>query len=241
MIFSLPWMTWYSGVEVVLDVDAELALRQVDDVPDRRLHLVVAPEVLLERPRLGGRLDDDEMLGHGQVSAAGLAARARNYCPGNWRTTPAQLEHEQRLEHRAGRSRVRAINSSTPRGGLVELRRRRPSRHRSTTGATGWAAGAAGAARSRAGRRRRSRPAPRLGAATDACRACARRPARAPQRPRGPARRRSWAVISEPLRSVASTTTVPSDKPLMMRLRRGKVLGVRAGVPIGYSDTTAPF
>jgi hypothetical protein len=31
------------GLEVVLDVHAELALRQVDDVPDGRLHLVVAP------------------------------------------------------------------------------------------------------------------------------------------------------------------------------------------------------
>jgi hypothetical protein len=52
------------GREVFLEIDPELALRQVDEMSDRRLHLVVATEVFGERPRLGGRLDNDEMLGH---------------------------------------------------------------------------------------------------------------------------------------------------------------------------------
>ena len=154
----------------------------------------------------------------------------------------AQLQHQQRLEHRRRpASRVRAMSSSTLRGIVVELR-----------------------ARSRVSRsveRRRRRPA-RAGAqvrrdlaqhvlgALDQRRplaeqlmraaACARRPDRAPRTPRAPARPHSWAVISEPLRSVASTTTVPSDKPLMMRLRAGK-FSASGCVPMGYSDTTAPL
>ena len=45
---------------------------------------------------------------------------------------------------------------------------------------------------------------------SDACRACARRRRRARQTPRAPARRRSMAVISEPLFSAASTTPSPA-------------------------------
>ena len=39
------------------------------------------------------------------------------------------------------------------------------------------------------------------------------------------------AVISDPLRPVASTMTVPSERPLMIRLRTGKLQreGRRAG------------
>ena len=40
----------------------------------------------------------------------------------------------------------------------------------------------------------------------------------------------SWAVISEPDCSVASTTRVPTQSPEMMRLRRGK-LAAKGGVP----------
>ena len=48
------------GLEAVLDVDAHLLARQILDVPDRRLHDVAAPEVLLDRLRLRGRLDDHQ-------------------------------------------------------------------------------------------------------------------------------------------------------------------------------------
>ncbi len=57
------------GREVVVDVDAELALArvlgQIPDVAVRGEDLVVRSEVALDRPRLGGRLHDHEVLGHG--------------------------------------------------------------------------------------------------------------------------------------------------------------------------------
>ena len=57
------------GQEVVVDVDPELALArvlgQVADVAVRREDLVVPAEVAFDRPRLGGRFHDHEMLGHG--------------------------------------------------------------------------------------------------------------------------------------------------------------------------------
>ena len=55
-------------------------------------------------------------------------------------------------------------------------------------------------------------------------------------RPCSPARR---AVMSAPLRFDASTTTVPSVNPLMIRLRRGKFLGFGL-TPIGNSEINAP-
>src|SRR2546426_12221409 len=48
------------GREAVLDVHAELALRQIAQVPHRRLDGVARAQVLADRLRLGGRLDDDE-------------------------------------------------------------------------------------------------------------------------------------------------------------------------------------
>lgn len=49
----------------------------------------------------------------------------------------------------------------------------------------------------------------------------------------------SLAVISEPDARAASTTSVPCDRPEMMRLRLGK-LGANGGVPRGYSLTSKP-
>ena len=48
------------GREAVVDVDAQLLLGQIHDVPDRRANAVAAAEVLPDRLRLGRRLDDDE-------------------------------------------------------------------------------------------------------------------------------------------------------------------------------------
>src|SRR5882724_5665403 len=48
------------GREAVLDVHAQLALRQIAQVPHRRLDGVARAQVLADRLRLGGRLDDDE-------------------------------------------------------------------------------------------------------------------------------------------------------------------------------------
>src|SRR5438046_2687897 len=48
------------GGEAVVDIHAELALRQVAHVPHRRLDRVARAEVLADRLRLGGRFDDHE-------------------------------------------------------------------------------------------------------------------------------------------------------------------------------------
>src|SRR5881628_845619 len=48
------------GREAVLDVHAELALRQIAQVPHRRLDGVARAQVLADRLGFGGRLDDDE-------------------------------------------------------------------------------------------------------------------------------------------------------------------------------------
>ena len=68
--------------EVVVDVHAELALagvlRQVADVAVRREDAVVVAEVAFDRPRLGRRLDDHEVLWHGRECSTGhLRSRLR--------------------------------------------------------------------------------------------------------------------------------------------------------------------
>ena len=52
------------GLEIRVDVDAELALREVADVSHGRDDLVVTSEIFADRLRLGRRFDDDECLGH---------------------------------------------------------------------------------------------------------------------------------------------------------------------------------
>jgi hypothetical protein len=74
------------GREAVLDVHAELALAgivgQVTDVPVRRQDTVIVAEVALDRPCLGWRLDDHEVLRH----RGGVYARTP-YAPINARST----------------------------------------------------------------------------------------------------------------------------------------------------------
>src|SRR5579872_6954333 len=52
------------GRKIVLDIDAELAFGQVDDVADRGHDLVVATEIALYGFRLCGRFDDYEIFCH---------------------------------------------------------------------------------------------------------------------------------------------------------------------------------
>jgi hypothetical protein len=52
------------GLEAVLDVDAQLALRQIDHMPDRRSHYEIGSEVALDSLRLGRRFDDDQVFCH---------------------------------------------------------------------------------------------------------------------------------------------------------------------------------
>ena len=57
--------------------------------------------------------------------------------------------------------------------------------------------------------------------------------------PRGRVRQPAVAVINEPLCTAASTTNVPSDSPLIMRLRRGKLLLVRRCTQGKFADQRA--
>src|SRR5213592_2943478 len=96
------------GREVALDVVPELRLGQVHHVADGRLHLVVAPEVLAERPGLGRRLDDDEVPGHGFQ-----AARRQKRLPGSWRTRPRSSSASSVSSAAPGGTAASRITSST--------------------------------------------------------------------------------------------------------------------------------
>ncbi len=157
-----------------------------------------------------------------------------------WRRTPAQLEREERLERRAGAKPLRAISSSTC------------VRSCSTRRASGRASAPMAAASRRivAAPRRRARERLLehvLGALGEA-RALLDEPMRA-ARARDAGRAGDGEHLAsllerEPRRDeraaalAASTTTVPSESPLMMRLRRGKFGS--GGVPHGNSETSAP-
>ncbi len=65
------------GREAVLHVHAELALRQVAHVPHGRLHRVTGTQVLADRLRLRGRLDDNERTF--PVGRTGRAASLRRF------------------------------------------------------------------------------------------------------------------------------------------------------------------
>src|SRR5581483_2778117 len=73
------------GGEVALDVDAQLARRQILEVPERGLHDVPPVEVLLDGLHLGGRLDDDQRAPSCHASSPQL----RTYrWPASRRTSP---------------------------------------------------------------------------------------------------------------------------------------------------------
>ena len=67
------------GREVVVDVDAELALAgvlgQVADMAVGGEDAVIRAEIALDRPRLGRRLDDHEVLWHGRECSTGSCTR----------------------------------------------------------------------------------------------------------------------------------------------------------------------
>ncbi len=81
--------TTYSGAKSCSTSTPELALarvlRQVADVPVRGENLIVLAEVALNRPRLGGRLHDDKVLGHG-----GRECSTGTFAPGQ--PSPAALD-----------------------------------------------------------------------------------------------------------------------------------------------------
>src|SRR5207237_266549 len=101
------------GLEVAVEVDAELRLRKVHHVADRGLHLVVAPEVLAERLRLGGGLDDDQVLRHGGQVRRAQAACRRKRLPGSWQTRPRSSSARSVSSAWGAGSPARRIRSST--------------------------------------------------------------------------------------------------------------------------------
>src|SRR5581483_10733880 len=232
------------GGEVVLDVDAELRLRQIHHVPDGRLHLVVLPQVLAEGLRLGRRLDDDEVLGHGSRRGPSAHAACRqNRLPGSWRTSPRSSSARSVSSAAAAGSAARRMTSSTcPPCGPTAPRTRR------SIGASAASASAARAATRRAPSAGATAPRTSSADVTSVAPSWIRRcdprwdaasagPGTAnTSRPCSSAQR---AVMSEPLRSAASTTTVASVIPLIRRLRRGK-WKARGGAPHGSSLTSAP-
>src|SRR6184192_1204502 len=127
------------GREVALEVDPELRLGQVHHVADRGLHLVVPPEVLAERPGLGRRLDDDEVLGHGLQ-----AARRQKRLPGSWRTRPSS-------------SSARRVSSAAPGGTAAWRMTSSTCRPSGPMAARICRSGALSAASASAARRARSR------------------------------------------------------------------------------------
>ena len=112
--------------EVVVDVDAELALAgvlgQVADVAIGGEDLVVVAEVALDRPRLGGRFHDHEVLGHGgrecstgsfaasypAGQAGGRTARPTSRCRGPAGGSPRRSRCRGRDPRRRCRCRCRA-------------------------------------------------------------------------------------------------------------------------------------
>ena len=72
---ALPFNRQVTRGEVVLDVDAERALWEVADVPDRGLDDEAGRQELLDRPRFRRRFDDDQRLG--QTLLASFCGPAR--------------------------------------------------------------------------------------------------------------------------------------------------------------------
>ena len=99
------------GREVVVDVDAELALAgvlgQVADMAVGGEDAVVVAEIALDRPRLGRRLDDHEVLRHGRECSTGSFAH-----PYLARERPADAPRT-RSEGRVQTSRMRRRKSSS--------------------------------------------------------------------------------------------------------------------------------
>ena len=116
------------GREVVVDVDAELALAgvlgQVADVAVGGQDAVVVAQIALDRPRLGRRFDDHEVLWHGRECSTGSFTRPLRRS----RRTCARA-----LAGRAGRTRRQTSRM-----------RRRKSSSISRSALVGRSAGAAG-------------------------------------------------------------------------------------------------
>src|SRR5882724_4180401 len=73
------------GVEILLDLNTELAFGQIPHMTHGGLHAEVRSEVLVDRLRFRGRLNDDQFFCHA-FSSYDPKAALRTYClPGSWR------------------------------------------------------------------------------------------------------------------------------------------------------------
>src|SRR6185437_1263681 len=75
--FFLAGNRYEVGEEAVVDIDAELLLRQIHDVADRGAHTVAAPQILADGLRFGRRLDDDERTARRRSGVGAVFDRCR--------------------------------------------------------------------------------------------------------------------------------------------------------------------
>ena len=101
------------GLEIVVDVDAELALAgvlgQVADMAVGRQDPVIGAEIALDGAGLGRRFDDDEVLWHGRECSTGSS-------------------HPRRSAYARGSVRPRGSAAGSPRRSRARSRARRPAR-----------------------------------------------------------------------------------------------------------------
>ena len=164
---------------------------------------------------------------HDGPATSGSGRISSSTATGRW---PQRFEHRSRWV--AGRARVRRQRRNVPGRRALHGASSAAARRGGATPSAPDRAASTSSARSVRMRALRGSGRWRRGSADRAA-------SPAPRTPRAPAPRASRAVIREPERSAASTTTTPSDRPAMIRLRRGKWRACGA-VPGGSSATTAP-
>ena len=108
-LFASVGHDFVDGLEVVVHVHSQLALagvlRQVADMAVGREHGVAGPEVALDRFRLGGRFDDNEVAAHpreSSISHSRASCSARRWA-GPW-AVPAEISRRTRRSRARGRA-----------------------------------------------------------------------------------------------------------------------------------------
>src|ERR1017187_3981513 len=237
-------------LEILLDLDTELALGQIPDVTHGGLHTEVRAQVLVDRLRFRGRFNDNQFFCHA-LSAYDPKAVLRTYClPGSCLTSRFISSANNVAETHAVVKPLARMISSMPTSSLptcaitfssVSLNCKAGLVPLSSNPASAASVAIFGSRYSNSLRISSTSSvnfAPsliNLFAPLDKIESA--RPGTANTcRPCSPA----WfAVINAPLFKFASTTTTPNDQPLMMRFRIGKFW--RSGcTPKGNSVTTAP-
>src|SRR6185295_8897377 len=101
------------GLEVAVDVDAELPLGQVPDVAHAGLHDVARTQDLVDGLRLGGRLDDHDGLAPGSFLRGLLSGHSRgDYVPLFFRVSRGAESSGAVFPIRNGKSQCRILSSA---------------------------------------------------------------------------------------------------------------------------------